>query len=87
MPKPGNKIFLSTLAPFSSPAQSQSVPALTSSLLTGSSVQLEEVRKKRRIAVWEGEPIATLCEAKLKAVEKPKKKGAKIEKGKKEKEK
>ena len=79
-----------TCTPLSSPARSQSVPALTPSLPTGSSVQLEEVRKKEKVAVWEGEfvePIVTPHKAKAKATEKQKRKGAKVEKGKKGKEK
>ena len=70
-----------TCTPLPSPARSQSVPVLTPSLLTGSSVRLEEVRKKEKIAVWEGEfvePTVTLCKAKVKAAEKQRK----VEKGK-----
>ena len=69
-----------TCAPLSSLARSQPVPALTPSLLTGSSAHLEEVGMKEKIAVWEGEfvePVVTLCKAKAKAAKK------KVEKGKK----
>lgn len=66
-----------TSTPLPSPTRSQSVPALTPSLPTGSSVQVEEVRKKEKVAVWGGElvePIVTPRKEKTKAAEKQKKK-------------
>lgn len=70
-------------SPLSSPARSQSVPALTPSLPTGSSVQLEEVMKKEKVAVWRGEIVEPMVtpKSKGKAAEK-KKRETKIDKGK-----
>ena len=79
-------LLFDTCTHLSSPARSQSVPAVTPSLPAGSSIQSEEVRKEEKVAVWEGEfvePIVTPCKAKAKAAEKQKKMGAKVEKGKK----